>query len=373
MGIPVRQALHLYLKHDIVRWPLPLNTDGLLPQSLPTHPSGLPRNKHIAFQPYRYNSEGRRPVNRGRAEADRPPYDEGRGAAIERYSKPKQEYSQPAYSQQQYSKGWYSDAWSERSNRWYHDAPDQDSGARSKTFSAMSAQPRRLLHRCQTRHHLPLTTEQGVSRVLQQTYPTDPQQTYPTVCVHPRHVLVRCKPELPDWALTNPCRTPRIGLLMDMSLVANHLLRTHLPPAVAEALDAYTALKGTILNDYPNLDWRRGVLITRHTVAYPHSSSHYAHHTGLQCCKDVRTPTQRIDHSFDHVWRVTGRQNQDVLTENEQMIHPILIKYVNCQFNWCWRLTPETWDPRSPPLFPIVPKASFSLWHFVGESRAAAS
>eukprot|EP00971_Amphidinium_carterae_P240735 4778951-Amphidinium_carterae.1 len=45
--ISLRQVLAYYLKRDVLRWPLPMNTDGLLPQVLPDHPKKKGHNPHI--------------------------------------------------------------------------------------------------------------------------------------------------------------------------------------------------------------------------------------------------------------------------------------------------------------------------------------
>eukprot|EP00971_Amphidinium_carterae_P034477 678684-Amphidinium_carterae.2 len=68
LGITRRQVLAFYLNHDVLRWLLPLNTDGLLPQSLPEHPAGNGHNPHIIGYPYYYNRVGRRPnLKRGQS------------------------------------------------------------------------------------------------------------------------------------------------------------------------------------------------------------------------------------------------------------------------------------------------------------------
>eukprot|EP00971_Amphidinium_carterae_P027775 547621-Amphidinium_carterae.1 len=140
-----------------------------------------------------------------------------------------------------------------------------------------------------------------------------------------------------------------------MSLVANHLLRAHLPPSMLEALAAYSKLKETIHSCYPNLDWYielvQEALCMNHQP-YPNTTSHYAHHEHLSCCREVVDTKRRIDHSFTHVWQVTGKQNADLWTPDERMIKTMLINYVS----QCWRLTPETWSYQTAPLFPIVPR-----------------
>eukprot|EP00971_Amphidinium_carterae_P217819 4323898-Amphidinium_carterae.1 len=148
-----------------------------------------------------------------------------------------------------------------------------------------------------------------------------------------------------------------------MSLVANHLLRAHLPPSMLEALAAYSKLKETIHNCYPNLDWYielvllaylRSLLVSQEALcmghqSYPSTNSHYAHHEHLSCCREVVVTKRRIDHSFTHVWQVTGKQNADLWTEDERMIKTMLISYVS----QCWQLTAETWSY----MFPIVPRS----------------
>eukprot|EP00971_Amphidinium_carterae_P218018 4328123-Amphidinium_carterae.2 len=190
----------------------------------------------------------RRAVNVNRkSEAEQHPYDEGKGAAIQQYSRPRQEYPQhpysDQYSQQQYSRGWYSDAWSERANRWYSDARDQDTGARSSVDVDQRAAPKRPaptpVADIQSEQRpapkaIPPRSKAPPPLLREQGTPSDvPQRVRPTTScagegarlefpAPPRFAPM--EPELPDWALTNPFRTPRIGLLMDMPLVANHLL-----------------------------------------------------------------------------------------------------------------------------------------------------
>eukprot|EP00971_Amphidinium_carterae_P175930 3487435-Amphidinium_carterae.1 len=86
--------------------------------------------------------------------------------------------------------------------------------------------------------------------------------------------------------------------------------------------------------------------------SYPSTTSHFAHHEHLACCREVVSTLKRIDHSFTHVWQVTGSQNSDQWSEDERMIKTMLVSYVSR----CWKLTPETWSYEIAPLFPIVPR-----------------
>eukprot|EP00971_Amphidinium_carterae_P330428 6463456-Amphidinium_carterae.1 len=301
------------------------------------------------------------------------------GMELQRYSK---RSPTPTPSRDNRESNWYSSGWknwsSDKSTSWHETQGESEQRQYSENSTARGSDwrptpvpkpaPKRAAPAVTDERPVPPPQGYGAAGTLRtpRTPTPTPEEMRGTRMDYPQAPVYQPLPsELPKWAMENPHVTPRLKLVAEMGLIANHLPPLHLTPGLVNPLDAYNTFKDTVHNDYPNLvlhvelvhlSFLRILHIAQLALCqgyerYPRTRSHREHHGQYRVCKSVENQLERIDHALDYMWTVTNNQNSAALTEAEQWVLTIMTNYVR----ECWNATPTTWKSEYAPLFPTLP------------------
>eukprot|EP00971_Amphidinium_carterae_P181020 3590876-Amphidinium_carterae.5 len=177
-------------------------------------------------------------------------------------------------------------------------------------------------------------------------------------------------PMLPprDEPMVNPLVIPGVNLEIDLDIIAEFLLPLHLAahPRYYEPQHFFVGNLGTFTEDYPMLTpfsealllaYLRSLHIAQEAmclshVGYPYGTSHADHHRRFNRCVLVREQRKRIEHALSHVWNIAAGISYWSLTRDEQFLFDSMTTYLYV----CWNVTPVSYNPESPPRYPLIPK-----------------
>eukprot|EP00971_Amphidinium_carterae_P259287 5144964-Amphidinium_carterae.1 len=171
-----------------------------------------------------------------------------------------------------------------------------------------------------------------------------------------------------DVPMVNLFITPGTGVEIDMDLIADFLLPLHLTahPPHFQAQHFYTSNLSLFNGDYPSLTpfskalflaYLRSLHIAQEAmcvqhVKYPTGVTHIDHHCYIEQCVLVRQQRQRIEHALTYQWTIAAGINYWSLTVEEQSLFDSMTTYLYA----CWNVTRWSYNPESPPRYPLLRK-----------------